>query len=87
MKRIFTAIFAVACIVGHTPAFAAGAHRGGGMPGGGTIRGTAHGVRPMIVPNLQSRIPAPLPAPAQPPVINGPLKSSNGIPTMGLQQQ
>jgi hypothetical protein len=88
MKRIFATIFAVACIVGYTPAFAAGAHGGGAIvPGGGTIRGPSHGVHPTTVPNLQGRIPGPLPAPAQPPVINGPLNPSTGLPPMGSQQQ
>jgi hypothetical protein len=85
MKRIIAAIFAVACLVGYTPAFAAGAHGGGAtMPGGGM---SSHRVHPMTVPNLQGRIPGPLPAPAQPPVINGPLNPSTGLPTMGSQQQ
>jgi len=95
MKRIFATIFVVACVVGQTPAFAAGVHGGGGMAGihgGGGIRaghGAFHGFRgerPMRVPNLQSRIPAPLPEPAQPPAINGPLRSNNGIPTMDTHQ-
>jgi hypothetical protein len=87
MKRIFAVIFAVVCIIGHTPAFAAGAHGGGGIRAGhGAFRGSAHGARPMRVPDLRSRIPAPLAEPAQPPAINGPLRSTNGIPTMGLHQ-
>src|SRR4051794_15548346 len=87
MKRIFATIFVVACVVGQTPAFAAGVHGGGGMRAGhGAFRGSVHGARPMRVPNLQSRIPAPLPEPAQPPAINGPLRSTNGIPTMDLHQ-
>ena len=78
MKRIFAAVFAMACIAGYSPAFAAGGHGSGG-----TISGAAHRVPPETVPNLQGRIPGPLPEPAQPPVINGPLNPAPGLPPMG----
>jgi hypothetical protein len=87
MKRIFATIIAVACIVGYTPAFAAGAHGGSAhLMRGGTIGGPSQRVHPTTVPNLQGRIPGPLPAPAQPPVINGPLNPSTQLPPMGSQQ-
>ncbi len=79
MKRIFAAAFAMACIAGYSPAFAAGAHGGSG----GMMHGSGQVVHPTTVPNLQGRIPGPLPAPAQPPVINGPLNPPPGLPPMG----
>ena len=80
MKHIFAAVFALAYIVGYSPAFAADS-RGVGHRSGGMTRGVKAEPRPRV-PNMQSRIPAPLPAPAQPPVINGPL-SPSGLPPMG----
>jgi hypothetical protein len=80
MKRIFAAVFALACVVGYTPAFARG---NGGSVGIGMSHAGIRGAGPRVrTPNQQSRIPAPLPAPAQPPVINGPLGPS-GLPAMG----
>jgi hypothetical protein len=89
MKRIFAAVFALAWIIGFTPAFAAGGHggghAGGGMTQGGTMRGgmiRGGRVAPLQVPNMENRIPAPLAAPAQAPVINGPVGPA-GLPPMG----
>jgi hypothetical protein len=79
MKRIFAAVFALACIVGYTPAFAANAH--GVVHGSGGMNHSGAGSR-LRVPNMQNRIPAPLAEPAQPPVINGPVGPS-GLPPMG----
>ena len=80
MKHIFAAVFALACIVGYSPAFAQ-AGPGVGNRSGGMTRGV-EAEPPPRVPNMQSRVPAPLPAPAQPPVVNGPL-SPSGLPPMG----
>ncbi|MPZ40074.1 MAG: hypothetical protein GEU95_18860 [Rhizobiales bacterium] len=80
MKRIFVAMFAVAYVVGQTPAFAADA-RGGPRGSRGMDRGVVVEPPPRV-PNMQSRIPAPLPPPAQAPVIKGPVGSS-GLPPMG----
>jgi hypothetical protein len=88
MKRSFkqglAAVLAVACVLGYSPAFAAGVHGGGGHATGGMARqgGRVPRVPLPNVPNTESRIPAPLAAPAQAPVINGPVGSS-GLPPMG----
>ena len=76
MKRLFAAVFAMACVVGiSTPGFARGPASG--------IHGFARGSAGLSrMPALQNRIPAPLPPPAQAPVINGPL-SPTGLPPMG----
>jgi hypothetical protein len=80
MKHIFAAVFALAYVVGYSPAIAADS-RGVKHRSGGIVR---EAEPPPRVPNMQSRIPAPLPAPAQPPVINGPLQQSpSGLPPMG----
>ena len=81
MKRLFAAVFAMACVVGiSTPGFARGP-ASGITPGTGPgfARGSAGLSR---MPALQNRIPAPLPPPPQAPVINGPL-SPTGLPPMG----
>ena len=79
MKHIFAAVFALAYIVGYSPAIAADS-RGVQLPGGMAREAEP----PPRVPNMQSRTPARLPAPSQPPVINGPLQQSPpGLPPMG----
>jgi hypothetical protein len=88
MKRSFkhglAAILAVACVIGYSPAFAAGVHGGAGHATGGMVRGGGRVPRVPLpnAPSAQSRIPAPLATPAPPPVVNGPVGSS-GLPAMG----
>jgi hypothetical protein len=87
MKRSFkqglAAVLAVGCVLGYSPAFAAGMHGGGHATGGMTRQGGRVPRVPLPnVPNTESRIPAPLAAPAQAPVINGPVGAS-GLPAMG----
>ena len=80
MKRLFAAVFALACVVESTSGFAAS----GTAPGIARVHGSrgAHGPPPPRIPSLQNRIPAPLPPPPQAPIINGPL-SPTGLPPMG----
>jgi hypothetical protein len=69
MKRLLTAMLAVACIVGSTPVFA----RGGGHGFGGYARATTRLAPPTPQASVGSRIPAPLASPSPAPTINGPL--------------